>query len=103
METCSGPAGIDQRYWPPADGIDECCKLVRRYARDGLDSIKICTSGGVLSTGDKNEWRNHMMTTLAIVDACPGMKVGVRSYSRRNLQALEAGVDTIELLWIESR
>jgi imidazolonepropionase-like amidohydrolase len=94
------PAGISDRYWPPADGIDECRKLVRRYARDGLDLIKICTSGGVLSTGDKNEWRNYTMDeTLAIVDEghALGMKVAVHAHTRAGiLQALHAGVDTIE-------
>ncbi|CAN5510426.1 amidohydrolase family protein [soil metagenome] len=94
------PAGISERYWPPADGVDECRKLVRRYARDGLDLIKICTSGGVLSTGDKNEWRNYTMDeTFAIVDEAHAleMKVAVHAHTRAGiLQALEAGVDTIE-------
>jgi imidazolonepropionase-like amidohydrolase len=94
------PAGIAERYWPPADGVDACRKLVRRYARDGLDLIKICTSGGVLSTGDKNEWRNYTMDeTLAIVDEAHalGMKVAVHAHTRAGiLQALHAGVDTIE-------
>ena len=94
------PAGIADRYWPEADGVDECRKLVRRYARDGLDLIKICTSGGVLSTGDKNEWRNYTMDeTLAIVDEAHAleMKVAVHAHTRAGiLQALHAGVDTIE-------
>ena len=94
------PAGIHARYWPPADGVDECRKLVRRYARDGLDLIKICTSGGVLSTGDKNEWRNYTLDeTLAIVDEAHalGMKVAVHAHTRAGiLQALHAGVDTLE-------
>jgi imidazolonepropionase-like amidohydrolase len=94
------PAGIAQRYWPEADGVDECRKLVRRYARDGLDLIKICTSGGVLSTGDKNEWRNYTLDeTLAIVDEAHAldMKVAVHAHTRAGiLQALEAGVDTLE-------
>jgi imidazolonepropionase-like amidohydrolase len=94
------PAGIAQRFWPEADGVDECRKLVRRYARDGLDLIKVCTSGGVLSTGDKNEWRNYTLEeTLAIVDEAHalGMKVAVHAHTRAGiLQALDAGVDTIE-------
>ena len=94
------PAGIAERFWPEADGVDECRKLVRRYARDGLDLIKICTSGGVLSTGDKNEWRNYTFDeTLAIVDEAHAleMKVAVHAHTRAGiLQALEAGVDTIE-------
>ena len=94
------PAGIAQRFWPEADGVDECRKLVRRYARDGLDLIKICTSGGVLSTGDKNEWRNYTLEeTFAIVDEAHalGMKVAVHAHTRAGiLQALEAGVDTLE-------
>ena len=44
---------------PTADGPDECRKLVRVWARAGADGIKIATSGGVLSVGDKSAWRNH--------------------------------------------
>lgn len=94
------PAAVDHRLWPPADGVDACRKLVRQYARDGLDLIKICTSGGVLSVGDKNEWRNYTFEeTLAIVDEAHalGMRVAAHAHTRSGIrQALEAGVDTLE-------
>lgn len=44
---------------PTADGPDACRRLVREWARAGADGIKIATSGGVLSVGDKAVWRNH--------------------------------------------
>lgn len=94
------PAAIDRRLWQPADGPDECRKLIRRYARDGVDLIKLCTSGGVLSIGDKSEWRNYTIAeTLAIVDEAHalGKRVAAHAHTRAGIhQALEAGVDTLE-------
>lgn len=94
------PANIERRPWRPADGPDECRKLIREYARDGVDFIKLCTSGGVLSIGDENEWRNYTMAeTLAIVDEAHalGKRVAAHAHTRAGIrQALEAGVDTLE-------
>lgn len=94
------PVNIDKRIWTPADGPDECRKLVRQYARDGSDLIKICTSGGVLSVGDKSGWRNFTEEeTSVIVDEAHalGMRVAAHAHSRAGIkQALDAGVDTIE-------
>ncbi len=94
------PAAIEQRMWPPADGIDACRKLIREYARDGADFIKLCTSGGVLSIGDKSEWRNYTMEeTRAIVDEAHalGKPVAAHAHTRDGIfQALVAGVDTLE-------
>lgn len=94
------PAAIDRRLWQPADGPDECRKLIRRYVRDGVDLIKLCTSGGVLSIGDKSEWRNYTTAeTLAIVDEAHalGKRVAAHAHTRAGIrQALEAGVDTLE-------
>ena len=94
------PPAIEQRMWPPVDGVDACRKLIRQYARDGADLIKICTSGGVLSLGDKSEWRNYTMEeTQAIVDEAHalGKPVAAHAHSRSGIeQALVAGVDTLE-------
>jgi imidazolonepropionase-like amidohydrolase len=94
------PANIERRLWQTADGPDECRKLIRQYARDGVDWIKLCTSGGVLSIGDEAEWRNYTMTeTLAIVDEAHalGKRVAAHAHTRAGIrQALEAGVDTLE-------
>lgn len=94
------PVNIERRLWKTADGVDACRKLVREYARDGSDLIKICTSGGVLSVGDKAGWRNFTVgETEAIVDEAHalGMKVAAHAHSRLGIkQALDAGVDTVE-------
>lgn len=94
------PAAIERRLWQPVDGPHECRKLVRQYARDGVDFIKICTSGGVLSVGDKAEWRNFTIEeTNAIVDEAHalGMRVAAHAHTRSGIrQALDAGVDTLE-------
>ena len=94
------PANIERRLWKTADGPDECRKLIREYARDGVDLIKLCTSGGVLSIGDESEWRNYTLTeTLAIVDEAHalGKRVAAHAHTRAGIrQALEAGVDTLE-------
>lgn len=85
---------------PTADGPDECRKLVRHWARAGADGIKIATSGGVLSVGDKNEWRNHTRAEIAaIVDETHalGMRVAAHAHTPDGIEiALAEGVDSIE-------
>lgn len=85
---------------PTADGPDACRALVRTYARMGADGIKITTSGGVLSTGDQNEWRNYTRAEIdAIVDEAHAlaMPVGAHAHTVAGIQvALDAGVDSLE-------
>lgn len=85
---------------PTADGPDACRALVRRHARSGVDGIKITTSGGVLSTGDRNEWRNYTRQEIAaIVDEAHalGLPVGAHCHTANGIQvALEEGVDSLE-------
>ena len=94
------PPAIERRPFPTADGPDECRRLVRAYARDGVDWIKICTSGGVLSIGDESEWRNYTLDeTRVIVDEAHalGKRVAAHAHTRDGAeQALDAGVDSIE-------
>lgn len=94
------PPAIERRLWKPVDGPDECRKLVREYARMGVDFIKICTSGGVLSMNDKAEWRNFTMEeACVIVDEAHalGKRVAAHAHSQAGIRmALEAGVDTLE-------
>jgi imidazolonepropionase-like amidohydrolase len=86
--------------WATADGADECRKRVREYARMGVDLIKICTSGGTLSLGDKTEWRNYTDAEIdAIVDEAHalGLRVAAHAHTRTGITAaLVAGVDTLE-------
>jgi imidazolonepropionase-like amidohydrolase len=83
-----------------ADGPEACRRLVRLNARRGVDGIKICTSGGVMSTGDRNEWRNHTRPELeALLDESHalGLRVAAHAHTTAGIQAaLDAGVDTLE-------
>jgi imidazolonepropionase-like amidohydrolase len=94
------PPAVEQRPFPTADGPDECRKLVRAHARDGVDWIKICTSGGVLSIGDESEWRNYTLEeTRVIVDEAHalGKQVAAHAHTKAGAQqALDARVDSIE-------
>ena len=85
---------------PVADSPDECRRLVRTWARAGSLAIKVYTSGGVLSMGDKVSWRNHTDAELAAtVDEAHalGMLVAAHSHTAEGIdRALAAGVDSIE-------
>lgn len=85
---------------PVADSPDECRKLVRQWARSGADGIKIFTSGGVLSIGDKVGWRNQTRAEVAAtVDEAHalGMLVAAHTHTAEGVDiALEFEVDSIE-------
>jgi imidazolonepropionase-like amidohydrolase len=93
------PAAVTQRR-PTADGPDACRALVRHWARAGADGIKIATSGGVLSVGDKSAWRNHTSEEIAaIVDEAHalGMRVAAHAHTEDGIRrALDHGVDSLE-------
>ena len=85
---------------PTADGPDACRGLVRHWARAGADGIKIATSGGVLSAGDRASWRNHTPAEIdAIIDEAHALSlpVAAHAHTAEGIQvALDAGVDSIE-------
>jgi len=85
---------------PVADSPDECRKLVREWAREGATGIKIYTSGGILSMGDRVGWRNQTRAEIAAtVDEAHalGMLVAAHSHTAEGIQiALDEGVDSIE-------
>lgn len=85
---------------PTADSPDECRKLVRQWARQGVHGIKIHLSGGVLSMGDGVGWRNQtdaeIATTIDEAHAL-GMLVAAHTHSVEGVdRALAHGVDSIE-------
>jgi imidazolonepropionase-like amidohydrolase len=92
------PAIVDRP--PVADGPDECRRLVRHWARAGADGIKIATSGGVLSIGDRPGWRGYTRAEIAaIVDEAHalGLRVAAHAHSAAGIDtAIEEGVDSIE-------
>jgi len=85
---------------PVADSPDECRKLVRGWAREGATGIKLYTSGGIFSMGDKVGWRNHTRAELAAtVDEAHalGMLVAAHAHTAEGIEiALAEGVDSIE-------
>jgi imidazolonepropionase-like amidohydrolase len=85
---------------PVADSPDECRALVRAWAREGADGIKIYTSGGVLSMGDQVRWRNHTRAEIsATIDEAHalGMLVAAHSHTPEGIDiALQEGADSIE-------
>ncbi|GAA2227658.1 amidohydrolase family protein [Herbiconiux moechotypicola] len=101
-------AGHGDLFTPPAfplrkllaDGPDECRKLVRHWARAGADGVKIATSGGVLSVGDKSAWRNYTAAEIeTIVDEAHalGMRVAAHAHTTAGIEvAIAHGVDSIE-------
>ncbi|MBO9627247.1 MAG: amidohydrolase family protein [Microbacterium sp.] len=101
-------AGHGDLFIPPhyphrgrtADSPDECRKLVREYARMGADGIKIFTTGGVLSMGDKVGWRNQTLDEIrATIDEAHALSMPVAAHSHSaegNEIALSVGVDSIE-------
>ena len=95
------PPGVDPRLRKPtADGVDACRALVRAHARAGATGIKIATSGGLLSDGDKPSWRNHTVAEIdAIVDESHalGLLVAAHAHTTEGIRiALRAGVDSLE-------
>lgn len=93
------PAALAARP-PTADGPDACRALVRLHVRNGLDGIKIATSGGVLSVGDRSSWRNYTDDEIAaIVDEAHalGMRVAAHAHTDQAVAvALDHGVDSVE-------
>lgn len=94
-----GPPAVLRRPLT-ADGADACRRLVRTYARMGVDGIKVFTSGGVMSVGDRSEWRNHTDEGLtAIVDEAHALGLRVAAHAHTAVavhRALVAGVDSLE-------
>jgi imidazolonepropionase-like amidohydrolase len=83
-----------------ADGPDEVRKAVRQRMRLGADFIKIYTSGGVATSGDKSEWNNWTMSEIkAATEEAHGLGRRVASHAQ-GLQgiknAVAGGADTIE-------
>lgn len=93
------PPAVAQRK-PTADGPDACRQLVRTWARAGVDGIKLTTSGGVLSMGDRNTWRNYTTDEIrAVVDEAHALAlpVAAHAHSVAGIQvAIDEGVDSIE-------
>jgi imidazolonepropionase-like amidohydrolase len=82
------------------DGVDACITAVREQLRDGAEIIKVCASGGVMSS--RNDPRHQQFTRAelaAIVEVAGLAGRSVMAHAHGTgamLAAIEAGVRTIE-------
>ena len=83
-----------------ADGIAPVQQKVRQNIKYGVDLIKICATGGVLSKGDDPQAAQYTLEEMKAIVADAhrlGRKVAAHSHGSQGiLWASEAGVDSIE-------
>jgi imidazolonepropionase-like amidohydrolase len=83
-----------------ADGIAEVQHKVRQNIKYGVDLIKICATGGVLSLGDNPQASQYTLEEMKAIVADAhrlGRKVAAHAHGAEGIRwAAEAGVDSIE-------
>lgn len=96
------------RLWKPGEGrpssiVDgpwECRKRVREIAACGADLIKLCTSPGVASPGDKLEHRDFTAEEIAAISdeaGARGLSVAAHAHSASGIRlGIENGVHDLQ-------
>lgn len=83
-----------------ADGEASVRQAVRRHVRNGVDFIKIATTGGMGSEGDDSDWVTYSESEVAaICDEAHNLKRHVACHAQGNAgikRALGADIDTLE-------
>jgi imidazolonepropionase-like amidohydrolase len=81
-------------------GAEECRKVVRQLAADGVDWIKIMATGGVLDPGTRGleqHFTDEEMKAICDMAHFMGLKVAAHAHGARGIDAaVRAGVDSIE-------
>jgi imidazolonepropionase-like amidohydrolase len=81
-------------------GAEECQKVVRRLAADGVDVIKIMATGGVLDPGTRGleqHFTDAEMKAICDMAHFMGLKVAAHAHGAKGIDAaVRAGVDSIE-------
>jgi imidazolonepropionase-like amidohydrolase len=81
-------------------GPEECQKVVRQLAADGVDVIKIMATGGVLDPGTRGleqHFTDEEMKAICDMAHFMGLKVAAHAHGARGIDAaVRAGVDSIE-------
>jgi imidazolonepropionase-like amidohydrolase len=81
-------------------GPDECQKVVRQLAADGVDVIKIMATGGVLDPGTRGleqHFTDEEMKAICDMAHFMGLKVAAHAHGAAGIDAaVRAGVDSIE-------
>jgi imidazolonepropionase-like amidohydrolase len=103
LEMANGFLMFEYPGRPPhvADGIDGVRLAVRKILRAGADWVKICTTGGLLSSGldhpDAPEFTREEIETVMVEAQRKGRPVMAHAYGGEGLSlAVEAGVRSIE-------
>jgi imidazolonepropionase-like amidohydrolase len=83
-----------------ADGIAAVQQKVRQNIKYGVDVIKVCATGGVLSKGDSLQASQYTLEEMKAIAADAhrlGLKVAAHAHGAQGiLWASEAGIDSIE-------
>jgi imidazolonepropionase-like amidohydrolase len=83
-----------------ADGIAAVQQKVRQNIKYGVDVIKICATGGVLSKGDNLQASQYTLDEMKAIAADAhrlGLKVAAHAHGAQGiLWASQAGIDSIE-------
>ena len=94
------PAEYEYRAQGVADGPWEVRRKVRENKKYGVDLIKYCATGGVMSKGTNVNNRQYTLDEMkAIVDEAHtlGMKVAAHAHGLEGIRmAIDAGVDSVE-------
>lgn len=81
-------------------GAEECQKVVRQLAADGVDWIKIMATGGVLDPGTRGleqHFTDEEMKAICDMAHFMGLKVAAHAHGAKGIDAaVRAGVDSIE-------
>jgi imidazolonepropionase-like amidohydrolase len=81
-------------------GAEECQKVVRQLAADGVDWIKIMATGGVLDPGTRGleqHFTDEEMKAICDMAHFMGLKVAAHAHGTKGIDAaVRAGVDSIE-------
>jgi len=96
----SGSQIVNEDSWRICDGVDEVRKTVRKVLREGVDFVKIFTTGGVVAPQGSPfipEWTQPELAV--IVEEASRRGVGVMAHAESSAgvkNALRAGVTSIE-------
>ena len=95
-------AAVNEAHLSPSvcTGPDECQKVVRQLAADGVDVIKIMATGGVLDPGTRGleqHFTDAEMKAICDMAHFMGLKVAAHAHGAQGIDAaVRAGVDSIE-------
>lgn len=90
----------DPRLHTVCNGADSCREAVRQRYKDGVDSIKVMATGGVLSqatSGSAAQFTQEELDAIVSTAHDYGLKVAAHAHGAEGIKrAVRAGVDSIE-------